>query len=165
MRIGSDESSDPPLSYKAPPSKTLVSIISSIPKSPMAHSGHSDIDATVVNDAVPSSMSYKAKDKAKALDENAYRRNTRTGGSNTAPSFVHSEDYFATKRPFCVKIGEDGLIGALEELDKQLQASGRPRILSRKKPTEWLGFMGQEINPGEIGVVKWALYSSGKKHN
>ncbi|EUC57798.1 band 7 domain protein [Rhizoctonia solani AG-3 Rhs1AP] len=118
----------------------------------MAHSGYSDIDATVINDAAPSSISHKGKERADVLDENAHRRNTRIGGNSNSPSFVHSEDYFATNRPFCVKIGADGLLGALTELDSQLQASGRPRLLSRKKPTEWLGFIGEEINPGEIGV-------------
>ncbi|QRW16058.1 SPFH domain / Band 7 family [Rhizoctonia solani] len=122
----------------------------------MAQYRHNDIDATVVNDAVTSSISHKGKEKADILDENAYRRSTKIGGNNTTPTFVHSEDYFATKRPFCVRIGEDGLIGALTELDNQLQASGRPRLLSRKKPTEWLGFMGEEVNPGEIGVVNHA---------
>ncbi|KAH7343770.1 hypothetical protein B0J17DRAFT_643884 [Rhizoctonia solani] len=122
----------------------------------MDHSGHSDIDATVVNDVAHSSLSHKGKERVDVLDENAHRRNTKVGGSNVSPSFVHSEDYFATKRPFCVKIGEDGLIGALTELDNQLQASGRPRLLSRKEPTEWLGFMGEEVNPGEIGVVNHA---------
>jgi hypothetical protein len=108
----------------------------------------------VVNDVAPSSTSYKGKGRADVLDENAHKRNTKIGGAASGPSFVHQEDYFAIKRPFCVRIGEDGLIGALSELDNQLQTSGRPRLLSRKKPTEWLGFMGHEINPGEIGTVK-----------
>lgn len=120
----------------------------------MARSRISDIDATVVNDAAPSSLPYKGKEKADVLDANAHRHSTRIGGNDSGPSLVHQEDYFATRRPFCVRIGEDGLIGALMELDNQLQASGRPRLLSSKKPSEWLGFMGFEINPGEIGTVK-----------
>jgi hypothetical protein len=113
-----------------------------------------DFDATVVSDAAPSSPNFKGKGKTEVLEENAHARNTRTGPGATGLSFVKHDDYFATKRPFCVQIGEDGLIGALTELDNQLKASGRTRLLSRKKPTEWLGFMGVEINPGEVGVVK-----------
>ena len=120
----------------------------------MSRSVHSDIDETVVNDITLGTTSRKGKERADILDEQAHTRNTRVGPNSGGPSFVQSENYFAIKRPFCVLIGEDGLIGALTELDNQLQASGRPRLLSRKKPTEWLGFIGQEINPGEIGTVK-----------
>ncbi|KAG8738674.1 hypothetical protein FRC12_016660 [Ceratobasidium sp. 428] len=116
-----------------------------------------DVDATVVNDTMSSSGNYKGKGKADTLDENIHKRNIRIGsGTATGTSFVQHDDYFATKRPFCVQIGADGLIGALTELDRQLQESGRPRLLSRKKPTEWLGFMGEEINPGEVGLVNHA---------
>jgi hypothetical protein len=111
-------------------------------------------DAPVINDAVPSSPGFKGKGKVDTLAENAHARNTSTGPGANKPSFVQHVDYFATKRPFCVQIGEDGLIGALTELDDQLKASGRARLLSRKKPTEWLGSKGVEINPGEVGLVK-----------
>ncbi|KAF8607819.1 hypothetical protein BDV93DRAFT_487714 [Ceratobasidium sp. AG-I] len=122
----------------------------------MSHSVHSDIDETVVNDITLGATSHKGKERAGILDEQAHTRNTRIGPGSGGPTFVQSDNYFATKRPFCVQIGEDGLIGALTELDNQLQASGRPRLLSRKKPTEWLGFIGREINPGEIGAVNHA---------
>ncbi|QRV72798.1 SPFH domain / Band 7 family [Ceratobasidium sp. AG-Ba] len=116
-----------------------------------------DVDATVINDAASSSGNYsKGKGKADTLDENVHRQNIQIGPNATGVSFVHHEDYFATQRPFCVKIGADGLIGALTELDRQLQESGRPHLLSRKSPTEWLGFMGEEINPGEVGLINHA---------
>jgi hypothetical protein len=35
--------------------------------------------------------------------------------------FVTSSDYMLEERPYFVRIGKDGLIGALQRLDKQLQ--------------------------------------------
>jgi regulator of protease activity HflC (stomatin/prohibitin superfamily) len=64
--------------------------------------------------------------------------------------FVISSDYSLEERPFFVNIGKDGLIGALQRLDKQLQNSGRSRILSSKNPTDWIG---PEITPGELGII------------
>jgi len=49
-------------------------------------------------------------------------------------------------RPFFVPIrkGDNGLLGALGKLDEQVRASGRPSILSKKEPTDWIG---REVNP------------------
>lgn len=59
------------------------------------------------------------------------------------------------KRPFFVPISEanGGLLGALSELDDQLRAGGRARLLSRKSPSTWIG---RTIAAGECG-----LYSHG----
>nr|GAT61265.1 predicted protein [Mycena chlorophos] len=53
-------------------------------------------------------------------------------------------------RPFFVRIGHQGLIAALDELDRQIHDSGRPSILSKKHPVVW---MGKEIQPGQLGLI------------
>ncbi|KAI0918484.1 hypothetical protein AcW1_009637 [Taiwanofungus camphoratus] len=65
-------------------------------------------------------------------------------------NFVKAEDYMSGDRPFLVSIGRDGLIAALQKLDAQLKNSGRPHILSRKRPVTWIG---KEIRPGQIGFI------------
>ncbi|KAI0717062.1 hypothetical protein C8Q76DRAFT_617747 [Earliella scabrosa] len=65
-------------------------------------------------------------------------------------NFATAVDYMEEERPFFVKIGKDGLIAALQKLDRQLRASGRVHILSTKKPTDWIG---QEVTPGQIGLI------------
>ncbi|KAH8082803.1 hypothetical protein BXZ70DRAFT_958695 [Cristinia sonorae] len=67
-----------------------------------------------------------------------------------AAKLTPTPDYTLTERPFFVLIGKDGLIGALNKLDRQLQNSGHPHILSKKRPTDWIG---KEINPGQIGLI------------
>ncbi|KAJ3726293.1 hypothetical protein EV361DRAFT_927115 [Lentinula raphanica] len=64
--------------------------------------------------------------------------------------FVNSIDTELEERPFFVRIGKDGLIGALQKLDKQLVESGRPKLLSKKVPTDWIG---SEITPGQLGLI------------
>ncbi|KAJ3504254.1 hypothetical protein NLJ89_g8032 [Agrocybe chaxingu] len=59
-------------------------------------------------------------------------------------------DYTLKERPFFIPIGKDGVIGALEKLDKQLTAAGRARILSKKQPTNWTG---KEVTPGQLGLI------------
>lgn len=55
------------------------------------------------------------------------------------------------ERPFFFKItAKDGVIGALEKLDQQLQQQGQSRIISRKEPITWLG---TELMPGQVGLV------------
>lgn len=49
-----------------------------------------------------------------------------------AANFVTSADYMDTERAFFVRIGKDGLLGALQKLDRQLQNSGRGHLLSKK---------------------------------
>jgi hypothetical protein len=63
--------------------------------------------------------------------------------------------YLSVSRPFFVPITEakGGLLGALRELDDQLESAGRNRILSKKRPTSWIG---KTVEPGQAG-----LYSHG----
>ncbi|KAI0038819.1 hypothetical protein FA95DRAFT_1137154 [Auriscalpium vulgare] len=60
------------------------------------------------------------------------------------------EDYFAEQHPFVVKVGKDGLLAALQELDLELRNSGHDSILSKKNPTNWTG---SEVNPGYLGFI------------
>ncbi|KAF5376569.1 hypothetical protein D9757_008279 [Collybiopsis confluens] len=64
--------------------------------------------------------------------------------------FVNTIEAELEERPFFVRIGKDGLIGALTELDQQLKESGRPKLLSSKVPTDWIG---SEISPGQLGLI------------
>ncbi|KAK7685747.1 hypothetical protein QCA50_011093 [Cerrena zonata] len=68
----------------------------------------------------------------------------------TQHTFVQTVDYLEEERALFIKIDKDGLIAALQKLDKQLKNSGRTHILSRKRPTDWIG---QQITPGEIGFI------------
>ncbi|KAI0261866.1 band 7 domain-containing protein [Gloeopeniophorella convolvens] len=74
------------------------------------------------------------------------------GGKSADPSmpdkpivnkFTKMPDYFAEDRPFVVRIGKSGLIGALQELDQHLRKA-------HKKPTDWIG---KEIAPGQVGLI------------
>ncbi|EIW54804.1 band 7 domain-containing protein [Trametes versicolor FP-101664 SS1] len=68
----------------------------------------------------------------------------------SAANFVSALDYMEEDRQFFVKIEKDGLIAALQKLDRQLKNAGRGHILSRKKPTDWIG---KEVTPGQIGLI------------
>ena len=80
-------------------------------------------------------------------------------------------DYTIEERPFFIPIGHDGVIGALDKLDKQLlqvfkqylkktglvcslclctMQAGRTRLLSKKVPTDWTG---KEVIPGQMGLI------------
>jgi regulator of protease activity HflC (stomatin/prohibitin superfamily) len=59
-------------------------------------------------------------------------------------------DYVPEERPFFVLIGKDGIIAALEKLDRQLKDSRRRGVLSKKKPTNWTG---KEVIPGQFGLI------------
>ncbi|KAF5387063.1 hypothetical protein D9615_001790 [Tricholomella constricta] len=75
-------------------------------------------------------------------------------GKSTHPrvgtDFVATVDYTIEERPFFVPIGKAGVIAALEKLDKQLVQSGRNKILSSKRPTDWTG---NEVSPGRLGLI------------
>jgi len=61
-----------------------------------------------------------------------------------------SVDYTFEERPFFVPIGKDGILGALQKLDRQLRNAGRNGILSKKNPTSW---SGKEVIPGRLGII------------
>ncbi|KZT04534.1 band 7 domain-containing protein [Laetiporus sulphureus 93-53] len=79
-------------------------------------------------------------------------------------NFVKAANYLQGDRPFFITIGKDGLTAALQKLDQQLKQargarhstssalliSGRPHILSSKRPTDWIG---KEVSPGRIGLI------------
>ncbi|KAF8061467.1 hypothetical protein FPV67DRAFT_1673110 [Lyophyllum atratum] len=82
------------------------------------------------------------------------RPNHTADGKSTQPKarndFVATVDYTINERPFFVPIGKEGIIGALEKLDRQLVQSGRNKILSSKVPTDWTG---REVSPGQLGLI------------
>ncbi|GJE85462.1 band 7 domain-containing protein [Phanerochaete sordida] len=65
-------------------------------------------------------------------------------------TFVDGTDYLDANRHFFVKIGKDGLIAALNNLDLQLRNASRTHILSHKHPISWVG---REITPGQLGLI------------
>ncbi|KAI0072143.1 band 7 domain-containing protein [Panus rudis PR-1116 ss-1] len=67
-----------------------------------------------------------------------------------AADFLRTVDYLEGERPYFVGIGKDGLIGALQKLDKRLKETQGSHILSRKRPTDWIG---KEITPGQLGLI------------
>uniref|UniRef100_A0A0W0FUK5 Band 7 domain-containing protein n=1 Tax=Moniliophthora roreri TaxID=221103 RepID=A0A0W0FUK5_MONRR len=67
----------------------------------------------------------------------------------TSTEFV-SSDYTLDERPFFIPIGKNGLVEALQKLDKQLLRSDRVPVLSKKTPVNWTGV---EITPGQLGLI------------
>ncbi|THU99362.1 hypothetical protein K435DRAFT_719810 [Dendrothele bispora CBS 962.96] len=96
--------------------------------------------STVVNEE--HDVTYRHK------DESAHSPSKRAGKAK-ASGFV-TADYQLEDRPFFVPIGKDGLVAALQKLDKQLVESGRQHLLSSMSPTDWIG---REISPGNIGLI------------
>ncbi|EKM58178.1 uncharacterized protein PHACADRAFT_252284 [Phanerochaete carnosa HHB-10118-sp] len=76
--------------------------------------------------------------------------NHRSTSHPGSKMFVGGADYFDTNRHFFVKIGKDGLIVALNKLDKELQEAQGTHILSHKHPVSWIG---KEITPGQLGLI------------
>jgi hypothetical protein len=109
--------------------------------------------STVVGDA-PYGGPYK-RDETSAKDDYPVKpprspiRQVNTGTPQARNAFTMM-DYTLEDRPFFVKIGKDGVIGALEKLDHQLQDAGRARLLSKKQPTDWAG---KEVVPGQLGLI------------
>lgn len=64
-----------------------------------------------------------------------------------------STDYIPEERPFFIPIGKDGIVAALQKLDRQLINSGRGGIISKKNPTDW---GAKEVVPGQLGLINHA---------
>ncbi|KAF8969857.1 hypothetical protein BDZ97DRAFT_2055545 [Flammula alnicola] len=75
---------------------------------------------------------------------------SRHGFTSKSPNDFTTVDYTVEERPFFIPIGKDGVIAALEKLDQQLRESGRTRLLSKKRPTDWTG---KEVVPGQLGLI------------
>ncbi|KAM5543521.1 hypothetical protein V8D89_002772 [Ganoderma adspersum] len=109
-------------------------------------------DATTVVDGHAATTSYHAHGngnlKARHYDEVTPLKKSHP--QLFVANFATAVDYMEEERPFFVKIGKDGLIGALQKLDGQLRNAGRPHILSTKNPTDWIG---KEVTPGQIGLI------------
>ncbi|KAF5365772.1 hypothetical protein D9758_003153 [Tetrapyrgos nigripes] len=96
-----------------------------------------DRDATFRNDFGP-------------VKEDASHAGSKRASKERALNTFVTTGHTLEDRPFFVPIGKDGLVAALQKLDKQLKDSNRPHILSGMKPTNWIG---REISPGNIGLV------------
>ena len=78
-------------------------------------------DATTVVEGHAPTSSYHAHGNGKARfhhEESALKKPQR---ELSAANFVAAVDYMEEERPFFVKIGKDGLIAALQKLDRQLR--------------------------------------------
>jgi len=107
-------------------------------------------------------MSFSVGDNSTVVGDATVRKDPREdlflkeeprGGKAKQKSvndFVTADDYTLEDRPFFVTIGKDGLIGALQKLDKQLVDYNRNKVLSRKVPVNWIG---KEITPGQLGLI------------
>ncbi|KJA27473.1 hypothetical protein HYPSUDRAFT_1098694 [Hypholoma sublateritium FD-334 SS-4] len=107
-------------------------------------------------------------DNSTVVGEPPYKRQDDTYGKHTPPptraqtstqGFTGQEarlsefttvDYTIEERPFFIPIGKNGVIEALEKLDRQLVESGRTKLLSKKSPTDWTG---REVVPGQLGLI------------
>ena len=81
-------------------------------------------DATTVVESSPSRY-HNRNGKPRIDEEPGFMKAAQPKGLNA--NFAAAVDYMEEERPFFVKIGKDGLIGALQKLDRQLR-SVRPAI-------------------------------------
>ncbi|TFK42936.1 hypothetical protein BDQ12DRAFT_677046 [Crucibulum laeve] len=106
--------------------------------------------STVVGDSSYRPMDELSATKGKGMDKATGPRRFASGQNAVANGFVAAIDHTVEERPFFVNIGKDGIIAALEKLDKQLLEAGRNRVLSKKSPTDWTG---REVMPGRLGLI------------
>ncbi|KAF8803524.1 hypothetical protein BYT27DRAFT_7195359 [Phlegmacium glaucopus] len=101
--------------------------------------------STVVGDT-----SYLKPPDDTTLAKDSTRYNSRHGKNRSNRDDFITLDYGVEERPFFIPIGNDGVIEALNKLDKQLLQAGRMRLLSKKVPTDWTG---REVVPGQMGLI------------
>ncbi|KAH9960008.1 hypothetical protein BC827DRAFT_1133897 [Russula dissimulans] len=102
------------------------------------------IEATTPNTGFAHGHAPVGSSRGKGVEVELYPK------THTYTTFAKPSDYFSEERPFVVLIKKNGVIGALQELDAQLQAAGYNKIISKKGPTDWIG---KEIAPGRVGLV------------
>jgi len=103
---------------------------------------------TVVGGDLPSTL---GKDLGAHFHVDSFGSGTgKSREERRSPPFVIAADYTDESRPFFVKIGKDGVIPALQKLDTEMRNSNHNHIISRKRPTDWIG---KEITPGKLGLV------------
>ena len=77
-------------------------------------------DATTVVESSPSRYHHNRNGKARIDEEPDFIKSAHPKGLST--NFAAAVDYMEEERPFFVKIGKDGLIAALQKLDRQLRS-------------------------------------------
>ncbi|KAH9836293.1 uncharacterized protein C8Q71DRAFT_761713 [Rhodofomes roseus] len=107
-------------------------------------------ESVTAYDAPAASSAYRPEPQRYSPDGFDEKHDTGLHRSAPQKNFVASPEYHLNDRPFFVTIDKTGLIGALQKLDQQLKQSGRSHILSRKRPTDWIG---KEVTPGQIGLI------------
>lgn len=129
--------------------------------------------STVVGDSFKprDDSPFPVKEKSgRATTSNLLDSAATSKSKEKADDFVATMDYTLEERPFFVRIGKDGVIAALERLDRQLvdvssqlccyvgmpgclfatTQAGRNKVLSTKSPTDWTG---KEVIPGRMGLI------------
>ncbi|THH30602.1 hypothetical protein EUX98_g3575 [Antrodiella citrinella] len=112
----------------------------------MIMDGQTTANGTTVVDG-PGSPTESTKEQ---YNESATKVDSNKRELTTNTKLMRTAEALDMNRPFFVPIGKDGLSVALQKLNQQLKDAGYPAILSKKKPSTW---MGKEINPGQIGLV------------
>jgi len=126
-------------------------------------------NATVVGD-----LSYKRQDETFNKEPSPHKPSTsRTGmtGKGRMHNEFTSTNYALEERPFFIPIQKDGVIAALNKLNKQLvevrfgllfskplsqfittvfPQAGMTPLVSKKTPTDWTGV---EVVPGQLGLI------------
>ncbi|KAF8322683.1 band 7 domain-containing protein [Clavulina sp. PMI_390] len=123
---------------------------------PGASSADYDIDAfssgggtTIYGDgnALDASVGSTMKGKARVANNIPLEVAAPVGSSKFAQSAV---DYTPKNDSLFIRIGTDGVLGALHKLDEALQTEHHMSILSDRHPVSWTGY---EIQAGEIGLI------------
>ncbi len=83
-------------------------------------------DATTVVDGHAATTSYHAHGNGKVRHYEEGAPLKKPLRELSAANFATAVDYMEEERPFFVKIGKDGLIGALQKLDRQLRNVSEP---------------------------------------
>jgi len=104
-------------------------------------------NATVVGD-----LSYKRQDETFKEPSPHKPSTSRIGmiGKGRMHNEFTSTDYALEERPFFIPIQKDGVIAALNKLNKQLVEAGMTPLVSKKTPTDWTGV---EVVPGQLGLI------------
>ncbi|KAG2114650.1 uncharacterized protein F5147DRAFT_677566 [Suillus discolor] len=111
-----------------------------------------DADTVVGGPSYP--VKHEDLKKSDRVDESNDNHSTGTHPKKLERVSLHefskTADYALEERPFFVPIAKDGIIAALERIDRQLRDSGRTGLLSSKVPVSWTG---REVSPGFLGLI------------
>lgn len=107
---------------------------------------HSTADNTTVVGAGPSSA-VNRKDLSHHQDDFSKSQSSSQPDKRAANDFVRTVDYTMEGRQFFVPVGHDGLIGALQKLDRELKDVSENFYLTYSASIERLLAVWKEQNP------------------